>query len=131
MPSDGMDAASDDRQMDDGGVHDLETARTALIAAIDGAEPERANRSAGEPDGLAKVGSKGLSFELRLNGETIPLEGQDVNDLAADDFKPFLDRQKLAVEGGALDDRITQAIAKAGPGKALARVRALADDSTV
>ena len=118
-------AASDHGDAGGNDADDLENARAELIAAIDGAEPHLANERAEAPDGLAKVSNDGLSFELRLNGETIPLDGNDINELAPDDFKPFLERQKLCVEKGELDAIIVQAIAKPGPGKALARVRAL------
>lgn len=103
-------------------------ARRDLAEAIDGAEPHAANERAADPDGLAKVDNEGLSFELRLNGETIPLDGKDVNDLAPDAFRPFLERQRLAVEAGELDDAIRSALAKDGPGKALVRVRAIGSD---
>lgn len=129
MTNDDLIAAATPDDADGGVGDDMRAARADLIAAIEGAEPERANIEA-EPDGLAKIGSGGLSFELRLNGETIQLDGKDVNDLAPDDFKPFLDRQKLAIEGGDFDEAITRALAMDGPGKALARVRSLGAANT-
>ena len=125
MPTQDMNAADTA-----GAGVDLDAARADLVAALDGAEPHRDNIAADGPDGLAKVGDEGLALELRLNGATIPLDGKDVNDLAPGDFKAFIDRQKLAIEDGSLDDAIARALATPGPGKALARVRAIgvADD---
>ena len=117
----------DDTQ--DGAIHDLDQARTELAAVLEGAEPDDANKAAEAPDGLAKVGGGGLSIELRLNGATIPLEGDDVSHVDRADFRAFLDRQRLAIESGALDDAITRALATPGPGKALVRVRALETDA--
>ena len=109
---------------------DLAAARADLISAPDGAEPHRDNIAEDEPDGLAKVDDKGLSFELRLNGATIPHDGKDVNELAPDDSKLFIDRQRMAVEGGRMDDAIMQAPGEDWSGQGVARVQAIgvADD---
>ncbi|WP_174285172.1 hypothetical protein [Sphingomonas bacterium] len=130
MPADDLIAAATPDDADGGVGHDLTAARAELIAAIEGAEPGRSNFPAEGSDGLAKVDGEGLSFELRLNGETIRLDGREVNDIAPDDFKSFLDRQRLAVENGDFDEAITRALATPGPGKALARVRAIGASDT-
>lgn len=119
MPGKGLD--------EDNTALDLDGARAALIAALDGAAPHRSD--AGADGSLVKPGEQGYSVELRLNGETITLDGKDVNALAIDDFTAFLDRQRQAVDAGALDDQITRALATPGPGKALIRVRAIDGDA--
>lgn len=104
---------------------DMAAARADLIAALEGAglEPGEDGTDPAEP--LAKVGGRGVSLELRLNGETIPLDGRDVNELAPDAHQPFLHQQVVRIEAGELDAAIGRAMQADGPGKALARVRAL------
>lgn len=103
----------------------LDAARADLADALDGAALGN-DVPPGDPEpDLVKVGSGGLTIELRLNGETIPLAGKDVNQLAREEFQPFVEAQRLEIENGAADDAIRNALSKPGPGKALARVRAV------
>ncbi|MES2753729.1 MAG: hypothetical protein V4659_03600 [Pseudomonadota bacterium] len=101
---------------------ELATARSALTQAIEGAglDPSRAGEA---PVATGKGGD--LSVELVLNGATIAFDGRERNVVAPDALQAFLQRQKLAVESGEMDDAIAQAIAAPGPGKATARVRAV------
>ncbi len=124
MPADDM-MESGDTVSGDAPRLTLERAREKLVDALHGAEPE----DKAESDGLAKVGQGGLTLELRLNGQTIALAGNPVNERSADDFKQFVDDQRHAIENGDLDDQIEAAIAEPGTGKVVLRVRAVGASS--
>lgn len=107
----------------------LEQARADVVEAIETQGLQPSAEDAEGHDDLVKVGNAGLSFELRFNGQTIALDGKDVNVLTQDGYQDFLKRQKLAAEAGEFDDQIREALGHDGPMKALARVRAVDDAS--
>lgn len=100
---------------------DLARARRDLVEAIEGSG---ATSEDGDPP-LVKPGDGSFTFELRFNGAPVPLDGSEVNELAPDDFHPFLERHRLAAEAGDFDTLLSAELAKGGPAKASARVRAV------
>ncbi|MEZ0495360.1 hypothetical protein [Sphingomonas sp. IW22] len=102
----------------------IEQARAEIVQAIEEAGLQHRDDSPEDPAKVIKA-PDGLSVEVRYNGTTIPLAGNEINEMQRDAFQPFLKEQKLAVEQGRFDDVIERALASDGPEKTVVRVRAL------
>lgn len=95
--------------------HDPEPGRKKAVRVIEKAvEQYQAGRTR-VPRRTWEIGHGAVSFSLKLNGQVVPLNGEDVNYIAADEFVPFLEVLREAVPAGELDKEIDAALAAGSP----------------
>ncbi len=86
--------------------------RAKLKRAIENARTQFGTKPPSKaPNKLWKLGqNEAVEFTLRLNGNVIPLNGEDSNTLPEPEFLPFLDELEAAIEAKELDAEIKTAM---------------------
>jgi hypothetical protein len=95
-------------------AYDPTDGRKKVVRLINNASKQHEEGKTRVPNRAWVVGFDSVSFKLVLNGQPILLEGEETVYLPPEEFQPFLNDLRDAVEAGELDSEIEAALKHEG-----------------